>query len=235
MKKSFIAGIAAALVVSVVVLAGCGSRTDAPAKGPGAAAVTTVKGVDCTEGDCRLVVEAELAVVGPKKLKGCGYNLKLIHQPTAKTVFERSTSEADREDVIDYSDLNLGVLRVTQLTLDPRKPGEDVPFVETVARVFKDGHCETKEHLLIEPERADAATVAKWRDAAIAAIATGPDAGESDYVDALGHLRNIALDDPALARAALDAIRPHLDGHWGCIFNDYDDEVRQIADLRAAK
>lgn len=232
MKRSFIACVAAALVVSVVVVAGCGSRTETPAQGPGAGA-ETAKPVDCCVGDCRLVVTG-CAAVGPKKLKGCGYNLKLIHQPTAKAVFERASSEADLEDVIDYSDLNLGVLRVTQLTRDPRRPGEDVAFVETVARVFKDGRCEAKEHLLIEPERANAATVAKWRDAAIAAIAKGLDA-ESDYYDALGHLRNIAIDDPASARAALDAIRPHLDGHWGCTFNDYDEEVQRIAEIRTGK
>ncbi len=54
-------------------------------------------------------------------------------------------------------------------------------------------------------------------------------------VDALGHLRNMAIDDPYAARAALDAIRPHLDGHWGCIFNDYDEEAYQIAAIRARK
>ena len=90
-------------------------------------------------------------------------------------------------------------------------------------------------HLLIEPERADAGAVAKWRDAAIPAIAKGLDGGESDCLDALGRLRNRAIEDPAAVHAALDAIRSRIDGHFGCILSDYDNEVQPIADLRAQK
>ena len=90
------------VVTAAVLVVGCGSRQTEPNAAPSEDlqalaqqysrlldedrppdkpndAATAVNAVDCRVGDCRLVVSG-LEAVGPKKLKGCGYDLKLVHQ-----------------------------------------------------------------------------------------------------------------------------------------------------------
>ena len=227
----------AVMAAAMLALAGCGGKAKPAGEGVPAEDLATVSGelaLDESTPDVRLFVYqlGDVKPDGARRLRCGGYDLLLVHRATNKTVFRCGSSEADYDELVDYFDLSLGVLRVTQLTRDPRKPGEDVPLVETAVRVLKDGACEIKEHLLLDAEVADAATVTKWRDAAIRAIGRREGADLDAYADALEHLRNIAIATPEPVAAAYDAIRPLTDGHTGCLYSQYRAEVDRIAEIR---
>jgi len=170
-------------------------------------------------------------VIGQDRIQGDGLHLLVVNRGAQEASFGRAWSEASNGAVIDYSEFDTGVLRLTSLTIDRRaKWDELVPFILTTVMFDRDGLRREEGKILIQPESGGPERIRRLTEQALAALEEGE--LEEAYCRPLEHLRNIAVADPAPVLEAYKRLAGKVDGAYAEILRDRVDEVEWMKAIR---
>jgi len=202
--------------------------------------------VDETSGDYRLVVfgyGSPPLLLKKDQIKINGYRLDLYRSGQSDPVYTLCGGEINPDIIVDYSDFDKRILRITSCVWDPRDPYiDDVPFVEDCVRIDISGNVNISRKILLKPQNASKEQIDKLF-AEITAESQKPH-HESDHQDEaydsinrnLATLRNIALNNPDEILTRMKAL-PNLTGDCACQHtkNNYIDEVETIQSVLQSK
>lgn len=195
--------------------------------------------VDETSGDYRLVVYrygSPPLLLKRNTIKIDGFVLDVYRSGQNDPIFSEGGGEIDPQIIIDYSEFENGILRITSCVWDPRKPYEDnVPFVENRVQINITGKVNISRKILLQPEEASNELINKLFAEIIAKSDKAHN--EEDIEDEayeiinqnLAQLRNIALNNPDEILTRMKAL-PHLTGDCACehLRSKYLEEVEMI-------
>lgn len=190
-------------------------------------------------------------LIGIDRIKGSGFDIKVINTRKKDIVFAYLCSEAEWDIILDFSRLNSGTLQLIELTWDPRKENKQapptdftiqtdekgnvsnqVPFVEVMIQITQKGEFTFDPKILLDAEKADAKKINELTEHAC------KDRKNTEQYDfALAHLRNMAIDDPDAILKAYEIIgesvsKPSYSAAGLEILDDYKDEVEWIKQIK---
>lgn len=214
----------------ILLLAGCGGQSDSWTGSP-----PFRKLVDETHGQVRLTVfrlglEAEAS---KNEVRGRGLTLALEHREHGQ-VYLAGWRPGERARRVDFSSASVGLFRITHLTHDPRfgVNEDNAPLALESVRVLPDGRCAREFELLLTPEPAAPEMIASLVERGLRALAAGQD---RDFVRALAHLRNMALEDPKPVLAAYRCFYGRAQGADAERLTDFEQEVELVRHVLAQK
>lgn len=223
-----------------MVLAGCSYVAPEPDVDPNRGVVTVI---DERHGPIRLVVEAfgsPPLLLRKGVIRICGCELRVTRDGEEEPIHAERHGEIEPDVLIDHTDFDRGILRITMFTSDPRQQdGEDVPFVRTCLTFRPEGRPSVVRDIMLAEGAADDATLEQLVAEILALNARQHDNDEQSEADNavikrdLGHLRNAALLRPETILDRLQSL-PRLAGdcecqHWQ---GSYLEEVALLRDIR---
>lgn len=202
--------------------------------------------VDHVGPEYRLAVHGgEARLLHKDCIKGEELCIQVFHRDVSEAVFSYFQGAAYGSVIIDYSQIDAGVLVLTQCEWDPRRTEDNVPFVETALMIHPDGKYDAKSRVVLPPEEGD---IAMWKQEVIRrhavyeermrkreSLVDIPD--DDNWYVALAHLRNVGVGRPDEAVAALRELDEKIDrgDHRGCSCEDIGRALGNVEDVRAVR